>query len=72
MASCDSCARNRDNRFDVIEGRAKRFADEETKARRLGICGKCENSRFRVCKKCGCFIPFKASLANAKCPIGEW
>jgi len=41
---------------------------------RLDICKNCEFYRARTnqCKKCGCFMKLKATLENAKCPLGKW
>jgi hypothetical protein len=40
---------------------------------RLSVCSKCPHlSPKRMCKKCGCFVKFKARFKTAKCPIGLW
>lgn len=41
---------------------------------RLEICKQCDFYRHATnqCKKCGCFMKLKTTLANAKCPIGKW
>ena len=38
------------------------------------ICKSCEHlvQRLEVCKKCGCYMPWKTQLDWAKCPIGKW
>jgi hypothetical protein len=47
---------------------------EELGQYRLDICKTCEFYRAKTnqCKKCGCFMKLKTSLANAKCPINKW
>ena len=47
---------------------------EELGQYRLEICKTCEFYRPKTnqCKKCGCFMKLKTSLAHAKCPIGKW
>lgn len=47
---------------------------EELSAHRLGICQGCEffKKNGNRCKKCGCFMKLKTTLAHAKCPIGKW
>lgn len=47
---------------------------EELAQYRLEICKGCEWYRKNTnqCKKCGCFMKLKTSLANAKCPLGKW
>ena len=47
---------------------------EELSAYRLEICKGCEFYRAKTnqCKKCGCFMKLKTTLAHAKCPIGKW
>lgn len=48
------------------------FSSEEEKARRVGICEKCENLEFffnkKRCKICTCFIEAKAALIEQTCP----
>lgn len=47
---------------------------EEVKEHRLAICQACPYL-FKIskqCRKCGCFMPAKASLPNASCPIDKW
>lgn len=41
---------------------------------RLSICNECPflNKTFMKCRKCGCFMELKTTLAKAKCPIGNW
>jgi hypothetical protein len=47
---------------------------EELAAYRLSICSTCEffKKTGNRCKKCGCFMKLKTTLAHAKCPIGKW
>ena len=47
---------------------------EEISAYRLSICEQCPAFRplTKTCKKCGCFMKLKTTLAHAKCPIGKW
>jgi len=49
-------------------------SSEEISAYRLEICKACDFYRAKTnqCKKCGCFMKLKTTLANAKCPIGKW
>jgi hypothetical protein len=49
-------------------------ATTEVKESRLAICDLCE-FKFKPtnqCKKCGCFLWSKTTLADAKCPVGKW
>lgn len=41
---------------------------------RLDICKGCEHffHLAKACKRCGCFMPFKAQLAGSSCPDGKW
>lgn len=47
--------------------------DEETH-RRLEICRACDRflAMAQLCKECLCFMPAKARLSHAECPIGKW
>lgn len=39
---------------------------------RIRICKQCEHYRMFICSQCGCFMPAKTRLRNAKCPIDKW
>jgi hypothetical protein len=41
---------------------------------RFDICKQCPEFRpaSHTCRKCGCFMKLKTTLANAKCPLGKW
>jgi len=56
-------------KLDTIWTRRKAIADE-----RLKICGECEhfNPQSTKCRKCGCFMNYKAMLPYVDCPIGKW
>lgn len=44
----------------------------EEQERRTLICVSCEFYTGKTCRKCGCFIRFKAKLQTEHCPIGKW
>lgn len=46
----------------------------ELKEERLSMCRECPQliKITEQCKKCGCHMPWKASLPHAECPIGKW
>lgn len=51
----------------------KFIADKEVRRKRLSTCMECEFSfKNKLCKKCGCVLPVKISVALAKCPINKW
>jgi hypothetical protein len=39
---------------------------------RLSICRECASYHAGVCGECGCYMPLKARLATAQCPLGRW
>jgi len=40
---------------------------------RMNVCQKCPAfTKMKTCKECGCFMPAKVRLENAKCPLGKW
>jgi len=49
-------------------------SDDTTFNARLSLCTACPEffKSTKQCKKCGCFMPLKAKLKEAKCPIGKW
>jgi hypothetical protein len=42
--------------------------------RRLDICSSCEHydKEKTKCNSCGCFMPAKAALPLASCPLDKW
>jgi hypothetical protein len=59
--------------LDMLNPKTKRV-DIITKNNRLLVCSSCPNliELTNQCKKCGCFMDFKAALEESKCPIGKW
>lgn len=40
---------------------------------RMSVCQTCPFfTKARTCRKCGCFMPVKTKLKNARCPLGKW
>ena len=56
-------------KLDTIWTRRKAIADD-----RLNICNTCEHydKPIKKCKKCGCFMEYKAMLPYVDCPVGKW
>lgn len=52
----------------------KQKLDQKSASERLDTCLGCEHliQLTSQCKKCGCFMPGKVKLTEAKCPIGNW
>lgn len=47
--------------------------DDPQWVERLAICTGCpEFLATQQCRKCGCFMPVKARLTHASCPLGKW
>ena len=59
--------------WDLLNPKKQR-SEEELYTYRLDICDKCPEliQLSQQCKKCGCVMPFKAKLKEAKCPLGKW
>ena len=47
---------------------------QDIRRERLSTCQPCEyfNASANTCKKCGCYMPAKASFAQSSCPAGKW
>ena len=46
---------------------------ENLAAERFATCKKCEQlSITSQCKLCGCYMPSKTRVDQAKCPVGKW
>ena len=85
---CSSCAKK--GFMGLLQGGAKLLkaelgidaADDETMAKRKGLCLSCPIYDFGVCREtdddgkdlggCGCFVAAKIKLAGEKCPKGKW
>lgn len=54
----------------------ERHSSAEIKAERLATCNACPAKTtflgFDQCGECKCFIIFKASFKNSKCPLQKW
>jgi len=52
----------------------KYFVKNEIRKERLDLCKSCEHyfKPTGTCKKCGCFMRIKTTLAYTECPIGIW
>jgi hypothetical protein len=63
-----------DAKFIDLFNPNKPRSPEELGLYRLEICKTCVFYRPKTnqCKKCGCFMKLKTSLAHASCPIGKW
>lgn len=50
------------------------IAPEEVQEERIAVCQTCEYyfKPTGQCKKCGCFVKIKASLAPFACPVNKW
>ncbi|WP_348920294.1 DUF6171 family protein [Enterococcus rotai] len=48
------------------------LAGTAMKEQRMKMCESCPFKVEHTCSKCGCFYEFRASLAEKKCPIGNW
>lgn len=59
--------------WHLLDPKYERSTDAEF-ASRLSICDSCPEflKYTKQCKKCGCVMPMKAKLKDAKCPIGSW
>jgi hypothetical protein len=59
--------------WDLLNPNSPR-SPEELAAYRLEICKGCPwfRKNSQTCRKCGCFMKLKTTLAHAKCPEGKW
>jgi hypothetical protein len=59
--------------LDMLNPMTK-HADLDMFDKRMNICNSCPEliKITSQCKKCGCFMPAKAKLEQAKCPLGKW
>lgn len=59
--------------WDLFIGNKPKHTPEEAN-KRFDICQGCEHfiKMTGQCKKCGCFMKAKTTLAAATCPVGKW
>jgi hypothetical protein len=59
--------------WDLINPNKPR-SEKELAEQRLSICHQCPRfgEATKHCKECGCFMPLKVKLKDAKCPLGKW
>ena len=57
--------------YDKILGK---LVDKSEYNRRFNLCKDCNYfiNLTKQCKKCFCFLPIKAKVEKALCPIGNW
>jgi hypothetical protein len=50
------------------------LAKEDVQNQRYFICKSCDkfNNKVKICKECGCFMPFKVKIDSTKCPQNKW
>ncbi len=48
------------------------LAPTDVQKERMDICNACNYFKDNRCKKCGCQLKAKTTLAAAKCPLGKW
>lgn len=54
--------------------KSKNYTTREVRDSRYAICKGCDEfwKTVKVCKECGCSMPMKTWLKEARCPIGKW
>lgn len=58
--------------WDMVTPKDAQVADEIRDAR-LAICAGCPAYGVdHICSECGCYMPVKAALAIATCPLNRW
>lgn len=59
--------------WDLLDPNTKAVPEKVWKER-YSACESCEffAKKVGVCKKCGCFMKVKASMAHSFCPVGKW
>jgi hypothetical protein len=65
---------NGDVEFSDLFDPRKPRSDRELIESRLDVCNTCPffQKNLAKCRKCGCFMKLKATLLEAKCPVGHW
>lgn len=59
--------------LERAQKRMKATKTEEALAQaRLAACRVCPFKRGDLCSKCGCYMPAKVYIRQAKCPQGNW
>ena len=66
-------SKTNDARFKDLFNK-ENYTEEELSKARMDICLECDRliQLTKQCRECGCMMPLKVKLTNAKCPIGKW
>lgn len=59
--------------WDLVNPKTK-YVPKEIAQARYNICKVCPElvQTTKQCKKCGCFMRAKTTLAHAECPLHKW
>lgn len=59
--------------WDLVNPKTQ-YVSKEIAQARYNICKACPElvQATKTCKKCGCFMKAKTTLAHAECPIHKW
>lgn len=59
--------------LDFLKRGTEYVSRSEAQAR-LGQCESCPEliRSMKVCRRCGCFMLAKTTMAKATCPMGKW
>ena len=59
--------------WDLLNPKTE-YVEESVAKDRFDICKSCPEliKLTSQCKKCGCFMKIKTTLAHATCPINKW
>jgi hypothetical protein len=58
----------------IVDMNMEKVEKLEYAKERYVICKSCEyfDNLFKLCKKCGCFMPVKTQFKRFSCPIEKW
>ena len=58
--------------FDLLN--SNNYTSKDIRNKRYDICKGCEHffSPIKMCRECGCSMPLKTWLKEAKCPVNKW
>ena len=58
--------------FDLI-GEDVPVVEDNKRKSRMDICKECDKLHFQtLCIECGCFMPTKTWMIDARCPLKKW
>jgi hypothetical protein len=76
---CRRCPSSEDRSLEAVRAAVREqlswevdLASDAVRDARLDLCRRCPDLAAHTCRRCGCYVEFRASLLDKRCPRGSW